>query len=70
MVLRWVFGLSEVSGNEKANATTKDMEHKGGKETNHWSSLKYIKTKLQKARSAEFQAWHESKSQEKQATAQ
>ena len=70
VVLRWVLGHSEVPGNEKADATAKDVAHKGGKETDHWSSLTYIKAELQKARSAEFRVWHQSKSQEREAMAQ
>ena len=51
VVLRWVPGHSEIPGNEKADAAAKDIAQKGGKETDHWSSLTYINAELQKARS-------------------
>ena len=69
VVLRWVPGHSEIPGNEKADAAAKDIAHKGGRETDHWSSLTHIKSELQKARSAELLAWHQSKGQEREATA-
>ncbi len=70
VILRWAPGHSEIPGIEKADAAAKDVAHKGGKETDHWSSPTYIKAELQKARSAELLAWHQSKGQEREATAQ
>ena len=69
VALRWVAGHPEIPGNEKADAA-KDIAQKGGKETDYLSSLTYINAELQKATSAELLAWHQSKSQEREATAQ
>lgn len=68
-VLQWVPGHSKLLGNERADMAAKDCAHNGGRQTNHWSSLTYIKSELQKARSAELLAWHQTKSQEREATA-
>lgn len=46
------------------------MAHKGGKEKEYSSSLTLIIAELQKARSAELLAWHDSKSQERETTVQ
>ena len=70
LVLRWVPSHSKISGNEKADAAAKDVAYKGGRETDHWSSLTHIKAELQKTRSAELLMWHQSKSQEREATVQ
>ena len=68
LVLRWVPSHSKILGNEKADAVAKDVAHKGGRETDHWSSLTHIKAELQKVGSAELLTWHQSKSQEREAT--
>lgn len=53
---------------KKADAVAKDVAHKGRQETDHWSSLAHIKAELQKARLVELLIWHDSKSQEREAT--
>lgn len=70
IVLRWVPSHSKVLGNEKAEEAAKDVAHRGGRETDHWSSLTHIKAELQRTRLAELSAWHELKSQEREATVQ
>ena len=69
-VLRWVPSHSKIPGNEKADASAKDIAHKGGRQTDHSSSLTFIKTELQRTRSAELLLWNQSKSQEREATVQ
>ena len=59
---------SKILGNEKADAVAKDVAHKGGRRTEHWSSLTHIKTELQKTRVAELVRWHQAKRQEREAT--
>ncbi len=68
LVLRWVPSHSKILGNEKADGVAKDVAHKGGRRTDHWSSLTHIKTELQKTRAAKLLRWHQAKSQEREAT--
>lgn len=68
LVLRWVPSHSKVLGNEKADAVAKDVARKGGRKTDHWSSLTHIKIELQKTRVAELVQWHQTKSQEREAS--
>lgn len=70
IVLRWVPCHSKILGNEKTDTDAKDVGHKGGKRTDHWSSLTHIKTELQKTRAAELLRWHQAKSQERKGTMQ
>ena len=46
VVLQWVPGHSKIPENERANVAAKDVAQKEGIETNHWSSLTYIKAEL------------------------
>ena len=65
MVLRWVPSQSRILGNEKADGVAKDVAHKEGRRTDHWT---HIKTELQKTRAAKLLRWHQAKSQEREAT--
>lgn len=56
--------------NIKADVAAKDVADKGGRETEQWGSLTHINAELQKSRSAELLAWHQFKSQERDATVQ
>ncbi len=67
-MLRWIPNHSKVPGNEKADAVAKDVTRRGGRKTDHWSSLTHIKIELQKTRAAELLRWHQTKSQEREAT--
>lgn len=64
LVLRWVPSHSKIPRNKRADASAKNITHKGGRQTDHSSSLKFIETQLQRTRSAELLLWHQSKSQE------
>lgn len=58
VTLRWIPGHSKIEGNEKADSAAKIAEDGGGKETDCWSSLTHMKTKLKRTRLAELSAWH------------
>ena len=46
------------------------MADTGGREIDQWTSLTHINAELQRSRSAELLAWHQVKSQEREATIQ
>ena len=69
LVLRWVPSHSNIPGIKKADASAKDVAHKRGRQTGYPSSLKFIKTELEKTKLAEL-VWHQIKSQEREATRQ
>lgn len=68
LVIQWVPSHLKVPGNEKADAVAKDVARKGGRNTDHWSSLTHIKVEIQKTKVAELVQWHQTKSQEREAT--
>lgn len=60
--------MSKILGNKEADVAAKDVAHKGSREKSHSSSPTYIKSKLQKVRVVELVKWHQSESQERDAT--
>lgn len=68
LVIQWVPSHSKVPGNEKADAVAKEVARKGGRKSDHWSSLTHIKIEIQKTKVAELVQWDQSKTQEKEAT--
>ena len=70
LILRWVPSHSKILGNEKADVSAKDTARKRGRQTDHSSSLTFIKTELRKTKLAELVLWHQIKSQEREATLQ
>ena len=53
-------------GNERADLAAKEAAHRGGKETDCWSSLIHVKTELKGATLDELSTWHLLKAQERE----
>ena len=58
---QWVLGYSSVIGNEKANLSVQNRAEKGGKLTERWSLLAYIKKNMYEIRTRNMTRWHEMK---------
>ena len=68
IVIQWVPGHSGLIGNEKANLSARNRAEKGGKLTECWSSLAYIKRNVCEMRLRELVRWHETVTQEREAS--
>lgn len=68
VILRWVPGHLDIEGNERADSAAKSAAHRGGKETDCWSSLAHVKAELKKTRSADLSTWSQLKTQEREAS--
>lgn len=66
--IRWTPSHSGLPGNERADLTAKARAETGGRLLERWSSLAYIKKNLITARSKEITKWHETKTQEREAS--
>ena len=65
---RWVPGHSGLKGNERANLAARDRAERGGKLTERWSSLAYIKKNVYDIRLQELIKWHELETQNREAS--
>ena len=64
-IFQWVPGHSGLIGNEKPNLSARNRAERGGKLTERWSSLAYIKRNVCEIRSRELVRWHETETQER-----
>ena len=55
----WVPSHSGILGNEKAHVAAKNRAEKGGKLTERWSSLAYVRKNVDEIRSRAIVNWHE-----------
>ena len=59
IIFRWIPGHSGLIGNEKANLSARNRAERGGKLTERWSSLAYIKRNVYDIRLRDLIKWHE-----------
>lgn len=67
VIFQWSPGHSGLIGNEKANQSARNRAEKGGKLTERWSSLAYIKRNVYEIRSRDLMKWHETETQNREA---
>ncbi len=65
---QWIPGHSGLIGNEKANLSARTRAEKGGKLTERWSSLAYIRRNADEIRSRNLIKWHETETQGREAS--
>ena len=68
IIFRWISGHSGLIGNEKANLSAPNRAKKGGKLTERWSSLAYIKRNVCDIRLRDLTKWHESETHNREAS--
>ena len=68
ITFRWIPGHSGLTGNEKANLTARNRAERGGKLTERWSSLAYVKRNISEIRSRDLIKWHETEIQNREAS--
>lgn len=69
IVFGWISGHSGLIGNEKFDLAAKNRAERGGKETQRWNSLVYIKKNLAQAWSKELTKRNELNMQEEKSAA-
>ncbi len=57
-----------IIGNEKADLSARNRAEKGGKLTERWSSLAYIRRNMYEIRARNITKWHETETQDREAT--
>ncbi len=65
---RWIPGHSGLIGNEKANLSARNRAERGGKLTDRWSSLAYIKRNAYDIRLRDLIKWHKLETQNREAS--
>ena len=65
ITFQWITSHSGLIGNEKADLAAKNRAKRGGRLTERWSSLEYIKRNLTEAWSKEIIKWNQIKTQER-----
>ena len=68
ITFQWIPGHSGLIGNEKADLSAKSRAEKGGKLTERWSSLAYIRKNVTETRTRDLTKWHEMETQDREAS--
>ena len=68
ITFQWIPSHSGILGNEKADLAAKIRAEKGGKLTERWSSLAYIRKNVDGIRSKAIAHWHETEVREREAS--
>ncbi len=62
----WIPSHSGLIGNGKADLAAKNKAEKGGRCTDQWSSLAYVRKNVTKIRSKSIARWHKTETQERE----
>lgn len=68
VTFQWIPVHSGLIGNEKANLLARNKAEKGGKLTERWSSLAYIRINVYETRLRDLTKWHETETQDREAS--
>ena len=68
ITFQWIPGHPGIIGNEKADLSAWNRAEKGGRLTERWSSLAYIKRNMYEIWARNLTKWHETETQNREAT--